>query len=55
MACSAPGWRSGPPALRSTPLRGSAASTLSEATDAGKIMMSDEFDAPVPGMEEYSE
>jgi len=30
-------------------------SSLKFGSDAGKIMMSDDFDAPVPGMKEYSE
>lgn len=30
-------------------------SSLKFGSDAGKIMMSDDFDAPVPGMEDYSE
>lgn len=30
-------------------------SSLKFGSDAGKITMSDDFDAPVPGMEEYSE
>ena len=29
-------------------------SSLKFGSDAGKITMSDDFDAPVPGMEEYS-
>ncbi|HVH72360.1 MAG TPA: type II toxin-antitoxin system prevent-host-death family antitoxin, partial [Candidatus Dormibacteraeota bacterium] len=30
-------------------------SSLQFGSDAGKITMSDDFEAPVPGMEEYSE
>ena len=30
-------------------------SGLKFGSDAGKITMSDDFDAPVPGMEEYTE
>lgn len=30
-------------------------SSLKFGSDAGKITMSEDFDAPIPGMEEYSE